>query len=316
MMSPDGKMYRFLFNHIAQIKWQWRILIFFFFLFVISNLVSVLYSLYLPALPSVSIEHDVITLIHFSGRLVVVGLLTWLVLRFLDKRPWRSIGLSFHMEWKRELLFGLLLGSLMPWVILVMLLPWGFVSASVQRVEFIYFISDLALNVLIWLIAAVWIELLLRGYILQTMAEGMGKIVAAIFVSLMYALIETKFHTDQLVNTLNLAMLGFVFSICYFRTRALWTGIGIQFSLNFMQNFVFGAPVYGIRPSYSLFRVDVSMRNIAIGDYFSIEQGLIASLIIISCIYYLFQSKQLSVSDTVRKIKFEALSQPFLKLKK
>ena len=57
------------------------------------------------------------------------------------------------------------------------------------------------------------------------------------------------------------------------------------------------------------------MRNIAVGDYFSIEQGLIASLITISCIYYLLQSKQLTISETVRKIKFDALSQPFLKLK-
>ncbi|KAB2880289.1 CPBP family intramembrane metalloprotease [bacterium] len=314
-MNPDGKVYQFLFNHIAQIKWQWRILIFFFFLFVLSNFISVFYAVYLPALPATAPGHDFRTLMHLVGWLIGISMLTIAALKILDKRSWRSIGLSFHAEWIRELIFGLLLGMLMPVVLLILLLPWGFISLTPQPVAFLDFIGGLGMNILIWAVAAIWIELVLRGYFMQTMAEGMGKIVAAIFVSLMYALIQTQFHIDEILNGVNIALLGFVFAICYFRTRALWTGIGVQFALNFIQNFCFGTPVYGIRPSYSLFKAEVGLRNIAVGDYFSIDQGLIASLITISCIYYLLQSKQLTISETVRKIKFDALSQPFLKSK-
>lgn len=315
-MNPEGRVYQFLFNHIAQIKWQWRILIFFIGLLIISNFISVFYDVFMPGFHDLSIKHDISTLVHFSGWLAGVALLTWAVLRILDKRHWRSIGLSLHSEWKRELVFGMLLGSLMPIVLLLMLLPLGFVSFSIPSSELLELISSFVINIMIWAVAAVWIELVLRGYFLQTMAEGMGKIVASIFVSLMYALIQIQFHTDEIVNGINLALLGFVFSICYFRTRSLWTGIGVQFTMNFIHNFIFGVPVYGILSSNSIFRIEVGLRNIAVGDYFSMEQGLIASLISISCIYYLFQSKQLTISETVRKIKFEALSQPFLKLKK
>lgn len=315
-MNPESKINALLFNPIAQIRWQWRILIFFFFTLILSNLLSVYYALYVPAVPLTSSEHDAVTLIHFTGWLAGVSFVTWLVLRFLDKRPWRSIGLSFHPEWGRELLFGILLGLLMPVVLLALLFPWGFISVDVQPVEFIDFGRSLILNMLIWAAAAFWIELVLRGYFLQTMAEGMGKIVASVFVSLMYAVIQTQMQSDAIVNGMNIALSGFIFTICYFRTRALWTGIGIQWSLNFVQNFILGVPVLGVRSSVACLQVDVHLRNIAVGDYFGMEQGLIASLILLSCIYYLLQSKQLAISETVRKIKFEALSIPFLKSKK
>jgi uncharacterized protein len=315
-MSENGRIDRFLFNHLGQVKWQWRVLVFFLLSVLLSKFIIAFYEVFIPAKPVTATGHDPVTLIHFAGWLIMIGLLTWILLRFLDKRPWRSIGLSFHAEWKREFTFGALLGALMPVILLILLLPWGFISVSVQPVELLPFVTSLALNILIWLTAAVWMELLLRGYFFQTMAEGMGKIVATIFVSLMYALIQTQFHTDELIQAVNLAALGFVFSICYFRTRALWTGIGMHFALNFMQNFVFGTPVHSTRSFYSLFEVDIALRNIAVGDYFGMEQGLVASLLILSCIYYLFQSKQLVISETVRKIKFDALSTPFSKPKK
>ena len=315
-MNPEGKIYQFIFNHIAQIKWQWRVLLYFVLSTVLAGLISALYGVFLQPVSPDPFVHDLITLVHFTGSLAGVWILTWTLLRLIDKRPWRSIGLSFHPEWTREFLFGVLLGALTPLVLFVLLLPWGFVSLSVQSVEVMTFIISLVLNVLIWITAAIWLELVLRGYFLQTMAEGMGKIVATIFVSLMYALIRSQFHTDQLIPALNIAALGFVLSICYFRTRALWTGVGIQFSMNFIQNFLFGTPVQGVRSSYSFFKIEVLSRNIAVGDYFSMEQGLIAFLILVSCIYYLFQSKQLVISETVRKIKFDALSKPFFVVKK
>ncbi|MBL7995920.1 hypothetical protein JNM05_11175, partial [bacterium] len=131
-MNPDGKVYQFLFNHIAQIKWQWRILIFFFFLFVLSNFISVFYTVYLPALPVTASGHDFRSLIHVAGWLIGISVLTFAALKILDKRSWRSIGLSFHAKWIRELIFGLLLGMLMPAVLLILLLPWGFISLTPQ----------------------------------------------------------------------------------------------------------------------------------------------------------------------------------------
>lgn len=315
-MHPDGKIYQFFFNHIAQIKWQWRVLVYVALSLIVATFISAFLAVFLPPDNSLSFERDLITLIHFSCSLAGIGCLTWALLRFLDKRPWLSIGLSLHSEWKRELIFGILLGALMPMVLFVLLIPWGFITVSVQSVEFVDFLISLSVNTAIWITAAVWLELVLRGYFMQTMAEGMGKIVATIFVSLMYALIRIQFHADQFVLGLNIAGFGFVFSICYFRTRALWTGIGIQFSLNFIQHFLFGIPLLGVRPFYSLFKVEVQSRNIAVGNFFSMEQGLIALLIIVSCIYYLLQSKQLTISETVRKIKFDAMSKPFLTIKK
>jgi membrane protease YdiL (CAAX protease family) len=315
-MNPDGKIYQFFFNHVAQFKWQWRVLVYFFLSLIVANFIAAFLDVILPAVSTSSPGHDLITLIQFAASLTGVWLLTWALLKFMDKRPWRSIGLSFHPEWKREFIFGILMGSLIPFVLFVLLLPWGFISVSVRPVAFFNFIVSLVLNVCIWITAAVWLELVLRGYFMQTMAEGMGKIVATIFVSLMYALIRIQFHTDQLILGLNVAALGFVFAICYFRTRALWTGIGIQFSMNFIQNFFFSTPVQGVRSSYSLFMVEAQSRNIAVGDYFSIEQGLIAFLITVSSVYYLYQSKQLVISETVRKIKFDALSQSFFSTKK
>ncbi len=314
-MSPDSRMYQMLFNHIGQIKWQWRALAFFILSLLLSNFIAVLYGLYLPK-ESASIAQDLATLIRFAGWLFGTVFVTWFLLARLDKRPWNSIGLSLHPEWKKEFSFGVLLGILMPLVLFILLWPWGFITVSVRPVEWLDFFLDLAVNTCVWFTAALWTELLLRGYFLQTMSEGMGKIVAAVFVSLMYALIRIQFHPDQIITAINTAAFGFIFAICYFRTRALWTGIGMQFALMMVQNFVFGVPLYGVRPFYSLLEISTSGRNVAVGNYFGLEQGLVATLILLSTLYYLVRSKQLSVSEEVRKIKFEALSRPFFTVKK
>jgi hypothetical protein len=314
-MNPDSRIYQAIFNHIGQIKWQWRVLIYFGLSLVLSNFISVFYELYVP-LPPASLERDAVNLFRFIGWLAGTAVLTWLLLKFLDKRHWQSIGLSFYPEWKKEFTFGLLLGTIMPLVLFVMLWPWGFISVSVRSVTGSDFIIGLSLHLTIWLVAAFWMELLLRGYFMQTMSEGMGKIVAAVFVSLMYALIRIQFHADEIVTAINTAAFGFIFAISYFRTRALWMGIGLHFSVNFIQNFIFGVPVMGLHPFYSMFEVSAQSRNIAVGSYFGMEQGLVAALILLSCVYYLIQSKQITISETVHKIKFDALSQPFIAKKK
>src|SRR5687767_6953171 len=60
-------------------------------------------------LPELALLSDRLTL--FGLRLIAVLLSTWLVVRFIDRRPWSNMGLQFDRPWWLDLLFGLLLGT-------------------------------------------------------------------------------------------------------------------------------------------------------------------------------------------------------------
>jgi membrane protease YdiL (CAAX protease family) len=180
-----------------------------------------------------------------------------LVVRFIDRRPWRELGLHFDRLWWLDLLFGLFLGALLMSFVFAV----EYVAGWVRVRDF--FVVDLnatpfAIALIGPLVASLVIsiieELLARGYQLRNLAEGLNMehigperaIVASWLISSsLFGLLHIFNPNATGLSTLYLMLTGVFFGLGLVLTGRLVLPIGLHFAWNFFQGTVYGFPVSG-----------------------------------------------------------------------
>jgi hypothetical protein len=97
---------------------------------------------------------------------------------------------------------------------------------------------------------------------------------------------------------------GIPFSIAYLRTRSLWMPVGMHFTWNYVQGFVFGLPVSGYTFTPSLLKVQVHGAAWLTGSDYGPEGGLLSTVAIVSAAICLFLSARIRISETMKKLVF------------
>ena len=174
-----------------------------------------------------------------------VTLATWVTLRFIDKRPFISIGLTFKKDSLKELGLGLLLGTGMMSLIFVIEYSLGFVHVEFQVLTVQQQLMIFGSSAFLYIIVGYGEEILFRGYILQVMAEGTSRLISALFFGVLFAFAHSKNPNASLFGLINVGLAGIWLALAYYRTNALWLPIGLHISWNFCQGFVYGYPVSG-----------------------------------------------------------------------
>ncbi|MBP6673327.1 MAG: CPBP family intramembrane metalloprotease [Bacteroidetes bacterium] len=215
---------------------------------------------------------------------IMLTLSTWTVLRFVDKRPFHSVGLSFKANWGKELFQGLLFGSSM--MSLIYLIEY---SAGMVVIEFrdltteqsvMIFFSSLSL----YIIVGYGEELMFRGYLFQTFAEGTNKLIATLTLSLLFAAAHVGNPNVSVFGIINVGLAGIWLSMAYFKTGALWLPIGMHISWNFFQGFVYSYPVSGTSsPNSQIGKAIVSGPEWITGGTFGPEGGILATVMLMLC---------------------------------
>ncbi len=176
---------------------------------------------------------------------ITTTIATWIMLRFLDKRPFVAVGLTLKANAGKEMFQGLLFGSGMMSAIFVIEYVTGMVHIEFRDVTFregcIIFINSLALYVIV----GYGEEVLFRGYIFQTFIEGTNRIIATLTLAFIFAIAHSSNPNASVFGLINVGLAGIWLSIAYFKTRALWLPIGLHISWNFFQGFVYSYPVSG-----------------------------------------------------------------------
>jgi uncharacterized protein len=253
-----------------------------------------------PELASVS---DRLTL--FAFRLVAVLLSTWLVVHFIDHRPWSDMGLHFDRAGWIDLLFGLFLGSLLMTFVFMVEYAAGWVrvenlfAVDLQATPFIVaLIGPLVVSLVISIIE----ELLTRGYQLRNLAEGMnmpslgpgGAIVASwIISSSLFGLLHIFNPNATWLSTLYLMLTGVFFGLGYVLTGRLGLPIGLHFAWNVFQGNVYGFPVSGnIFSGATVIRIEQGGPSLWTGGAFGPEAGLLGiAAILLGCLLTLLWVK-------------------------
>jgi hypothetical protein len=154
------------------------------------------------------------------------------------------MGLVRREGWKREFALGSALG----WGgVVACVLPMAVFGSLVVRFwtnEHQFFL--LFVNLLTLVVAALAEEVAFRGYAFQRLIDAVGATLATLAMSVLFALMHLLNTNATAASTLVTILAGWLFSIAYLRTRALWLPWGLHFAWNASMGLVFGLPVSGL----------------------------------------------------------------------
>lgn len=261
----------------ARLRAGWRIVV---FLLALSAVMAVLMVVIRTVTGSGVLLSKLTS--EFLTYAAVFGV-SWGMLAWIDRRPLRAIGLGLHERTLTELVQGIVLGAVMMGVIFVVTLVLGMSEFQLKPLTLAQALSMTSFSLAEFTVVAIGEELLFRGYLFQTLAEGTSRLIAVIAFSLFFGFVHKSNPNATTFSLINIAIAGVWLSAAYVKTRGLWLPIGLHFSWNFFQNHVFSFPVSGLQMSDTQLGVlrDRGPEWIT-GGAFGPEGGALATLVIVA----------------------------------
>ncbi len=210
----------------------------------------------------------------FAGLLAILAA-TWIMTRFVDHRPFRTVGFAPGTV-VRDIALGLALGAL--WLTLSVGIAWACGWATWQgRVsmtggELLEAGGAIFFNVLTQ-------QLLLCGYIFQTIRSRTNFALALLLSAALFSVFHAGAFEGALLPAVNVFAVGVLFCAAFQVTGNLWLPASLHFAWNFLLGPVFGLTVSG-SDSLGLGWTAFAIEGPALftGGAFGLEGGLVVTL--------------------------------------
>ncbi|MBR9825391.1 MAG: CPBP family intramembrane metalloprotease [Alphaproteobacteria bacterium] len=222
---------------------------------------------------------------------LVIAVLT--VGRFIDRRTPADWGIALSRRWIIELFLGLALAGVAMALVWGWMVSQGWVSVRFEpQASYLGFgiAGAIAVQCGRYLAGSVMEELLMRGYLLRTLAELLGSrwlhprtaiLISLIGTSALFGVAHLGNPNATLIGAANLTLLGLVFGIPFVLTGRLSWSIGLHMGWNIAQNTVFGMANSGQATDASLIITDLVPTSpesagslLWTGGAFGVEGGL------------------------------------------
>ena len=186
--------------------------------------------------------------IFYLPYTIAVVIFTKYYVALVDRRPFETFGLAREGRWSYELLVGVILGIGLPGLIfgISCLAGWTHITGSLFSQPPARILVVLIETLVALIGVAITEEMVVRGYMLQTLKWGYGTAVALIVSSLLFGMVHLFNPGATPLAFLGTAGAGLVLGYSYLVTRRLWLPIGWHFGWNFALGPIFGFPVSGI----------------------------------------------------------------------
>ena len=173
--------------------------------------------------------------------------------RLLESRSFASVGYKLHAGWLKDFSLGNLLGALTLALAVAISFIAGAVSfeprvATPQAVLF-----NAIILLVIFLIAAAFEEVLVRGFIFQALLHNFramlgdrGAAVPIVITSVAFGVMHIFNPSATVFSVANTMLAGVWLGVAYLKTRSLWLATALHAAWNYVTVFVFGLPVSGI----------------------------------------------------------------------
>jgi len=252
-------------------------------------LLSALFSMLLSAFSPMSLDYDkppgqfygiLIERLAMIPALIAAGV--W-ALKVFERLPARALGIVPEGAWLRQLLLGIAAGLLLIGAVLGLLRASGMAVIHWQGTgkEMLLMLGEAALFMLLVGLAE---ELLVHGYLFQTLLRGIGPLFTLLLTSLLFACLHL-FNPDRtLLSMTNIFLVGVLFGLLYLRSGSLWLPIGLHAGWNFAQ-VLFHVPVSGMGISFSTpFLTELTGQRLVTGGAFGPEGGIVVSAVLLGMI--------------------------------
>ena len=224
----------------GRLRGGWRVLIFFGIFVAGSELIEawwphVAETIELQALPVLGRE---------SLQFLLVVAATLLLGRF-ERKSLGDYGLPLALD--RRTTRGLALGFIAASALLMVLAGLGVMHISAAALFGAAIAANAAQWALVFLIVALFEELLLRGYAQATLARSIGFWPAAVLLSILFALVHAKNPGETVMGLIAVGCFGLFFCYTLRVTGNLWLAIGFHASWDWTESFFYGVPDSGTR---------------------------------------------------------------------
>lgn len=228
--------------------------------------------------------------------LIAVLLTTVIIGKWIDRRRLSDLGLIPSNVWWKEFFFGLGLGAFL--MGLIFLIGWlagsitidGYFQGTEQRA----FLPGFLRAVGFYFAVGIYEEIMLRGYILVNLAEGMNikkldtkwvLLLALVLSSLIFGVLHIINPNSSLISTLNLSLAGIFLGLGMVLTGRLGLPIGLHITWNLFQGNVFGFPVSGTGSGATIISTSLTGPEWFTGGAFGPEAGILGlCAMLIGCI--------------------------------
>ena len=207
-----------------------------------------------------------------------VMLCVWLFIRFIDRKPLKSIGLILK-GYEKDLKLGLALGAGLIAIGFLILFILGYLSVD----GFSFPVGTLILYFLLFVVVSFHEEIMMRGYVLNNLMQSMNRYAALSISSVIFMSIHLLNPNVNFLSVVNLFLAGIVLGIYYIHKPNLWLPIGMHLTWNFFQGPIFGFEVSGIETK-SIINQSVRGNEIITGGAFGFEGSILATILIITII--------------------------------
>jgi membrane protease YdiL (CAAX protease family) len=208
----------------------------------------------------------------------------WMTFQSYDPQPWSYVHLGRQDAGPGTLVGGLTLGAVPIAAASLLLLAVGFMT--VRDAPAGSWVGG-ALKVLIVLLpAALYEELLFRGYLLSTLKQWLGVPAAVTLTSLAFGLLHAPNPGASPIRLLVVTLAGVYLAVI--ALRSLWAAWLAHFAWNFVQAGVLHVPVSGLsmpRPNYELVETGPDWLT---GGEWGPEGGLLAAAAILGGCAFLY----------------------------
>jgi len=223
----------------------------------------------------------------FLGQFLFLLLVTFIFVRFLDRRAFASFGFALSQGWGGELGLGLALGVGM--VGGIFLIEWG---TGLLALEGIRSTAELGvasplfvLGFLVYFILqGTSEEIPLRGYLLQSLDEWLGPVGATLVTAVGFSLLHIfnlLYVDSNPLALVNIALFGVVAAYAYFVTRRLWLPSALHAGWNFALGPLASLPVSGLAYRGLLLTAVNDGGWVLTGGDFGPEGGVLATLVLL-----------------------------------
>jgi membrane protease YdiL (CAAX protease family) len=305
-------MRKIFFNDVGRVRSGWRLLIFgpvlFAALYLLATALRVIYLALLqfwPTVPHIDFVAEAIFRLTLLGAALGAG---YLCARFLEDLPWRSLGLTLHQRWLRDLLVGFAIGFASLAIAVAIATAAGGLRFSVSGTAVLpAVVRSLISTTVLLFIAALAEEGLFRGYALQTLTRAHLAWLGLLLTSVPFGLVHlSNPNVVPGVTFANTALAGIWLGIAYLRTRSLWFPLGIHWSWNWALGWFFGLPISGISlVSNPLFKGNDFGPAWLTGGTYGIEGGVACTVVLVLSTILIWRTRWVSATPELQKLTSE-----------
>ena len=304
-------MYKLFINEYGRLRSGWRLLVFVFAFIAASLLLTnVLRGFYvallaiLPEPPRSAFAPDFIFRIALLTAALGAG---YLCARLLEGLPWRSLGLSLHSGWLRDLVVGSLIGFASLAVAVGIASTGSGLTFSINDASATAVTRSLLGSATLLFVAALAEEAMFRGYPLQTLSRAKLAWLGVLITSVPFGLVHLSNPNVIPVATFtNTVLAGIWLAAAYLRTRSLWLPLGVHWSWNWALGSFFGLPISGLTlVSNPLLRAADAGPAWLTGGNYGIEGGFACTVALIASTVFLWWTPWLKATPELKKLTSE-----------